>query len=518
MAKRLVSVDENYIFPAPLEARLDKKVKVYTDTEVAKDRSRLTGIEGRELPDRGRLVPADYPGGLLSLTTYGRYAVWTAGDATTLGLPAIGPTEVMVYGFGNSRTYHLVTYLSGGMVEWRRRASSGVWVTEWERLSVSDSKVASYMKPGTETARAILELIGDAPEGSSRVVPLSLTVGTGSADAQTEGTVRYPLHYSPTIPEFRVHVVDVNPRYNSTRTGTSTLTNITIGPLAGAGGFNAKPKLVAESATVRPGQAGWVSDWMQYPLGGGAEQVLSMGYSTTGGTPTSLLGAGWSGPLSVAGERMPTLTPQGRMPFHVWIEAKVDASTPVIAALGSSSSCGQGATRPVLESFVSQHARHVGALPVHHTEGGTSLSAWSSPGLYKWKMWDGYTTPDALIWNIGSNDVYGNQEIGSILSDAAAVMAVVRGRGIKDVYAANIPPRLSTTEAQNATRLAYNEWMKDSGEFVDVFDFSATLSDDGRTMRPEFDSGDGTHYNTAGHVATNGAIHANMVNAPWRTF
>lgn len=471
-------------------------------------------IKSRELPDRGRLRPQDYPGGLLTIDQLGTYAVWIGSDAAALELPVITAAKVDVYGFGATITFEVTSYTNGGIIRHIRRSSAGRWTTDWDRQTVSDEQVADFVRTGTATRQEILDIVeaGSQP-GGTRIVPLSLTVGAGSGEAESQGTVRYPLHFAPVIDRWRLHVVDVNPRYGSHRSATSALQHVLVGAHAGDGAFTVKPTLIAESGTVNPGGEGWVSDWINYPIGA-SQQVLSFAYTTTGGLPTALVGAGWQGDLTDAQELAPSLTPSSeRMPFHVWIEADVNATVRVIAALGSSSSCGVGANQPVLESFVSQHARRVGALPVHYTASGTRVQDWNYPTHHKWVMWDGYTTPDALIWNIGSNNVYNNETYEDIVTESETLRELLRDRGIEQFYAANIPPRAATTSEQNAVRKEYNEWMRLSGEFLDVFDFSSALSDNNLTILPEFDA-DGIHYNTAGHNATVETITNNMATVP----
>lgn len=505
MADRIVSVDENYIFPEPLETRLGAKIEASP---------KVAEIESRELPDRGRLIPANYPGGISTVNVPGTYSVWTGSDATALGLPITAAAEVHVYGFGASMTYRVYSFTSAGTVENVRRSSSGVWASGWARQTPSDTETANFIKNGVDTPREIQAMIDAAGGINTRLVPLSLTTGASSADAAVEGTVRYPIHFSPVIGRWRLRIVDVNPRYGSNRTGNSTIEHVLIGAHAGDGAFKVKPTQVAASGNIPAGKDGWTSPWMDHQLGA-SQQLLSFSYVTAGGLPCALPGAGWQGSRSVAQELAPSFGgPAVRMPFHVWIEAEVDSRVRVIAALGSSSACGQGATYPVLESFVSQHARRVGALPVHYTAAGTTIEDWDLPTHYKWTMQDIYTTPDALAWNIGSNNIYGDTPLASMISSSTSLLGLLEARGISHIYAANIPPRAATTTERTNVRLGYNDWMRTSGEFKDLFDFASALSSDGLVMDPEYDSGDGTHYNSAGHDRTVTTITANMATAP----
>lgn len=61
----------------------------------------IAQITGRELPDRGRALVATYPS-YQNITTKGSWAIWTAGDATTMGFPFAAAGRVDVFPIGSS--------------------------------------------------------------------------------------------------------------------------------------------------------------------------------------------------------------------------------------------------------------------------------------------------------------------------------------------------------------------------------------------------------------------------------
>lgn len=89
MADALVSVDENYMFRPPLEARLAEKIKTYADSEDSKDRQRIGALESSVLvygngyirppaahsPDANTLGLWSFNGSLADASGYGRTLV-----------------------------------------------------------------------------------------------------------------------------------------------------------------------------------------------------------------------------------------------------------------------------------------------------------------------------------------------------------------------------------------------------------------------------------------------------------
>lgn len=92
MADRLVSVDENYMFPPPLEDRLDGKVKASTDAATLGSSTKPIQLLGTE--DVRTLSNADYRVGSSSV-------------ATSLGLPSTG------HGF-----LHIKRNATSGLLTW----------------------------------------------------------------------------------------------------------------------------------------------------------------------------------------------------------------------------------------------------------------------------------------------------------------------------------------------------------------------------------------------------------------
>jgi hypothetical protein len=68
----------------------------------------IAQITGRELPDRGRALVGTYPTAD-SITTKGSWAIWTAGDATTMGFPFPAGGRVDVFPIGSVQLQRYTT-------------------------------------------------------------------------------------------------------------------------------------------------------------------------------------------------------------------------------------------------------------------------------------------------------------------------------------------------------------------------------------------------------------------------
>ena len=93
------------------------------------------------------------------------------------------------------------------------------------------------------------------------------------------------------------------------------------------------------------------------------------------------------------------------------------------------------------------------------------------------------------------------------------LIARARARGLKVIGATLLPYEGTTftgyyTEAGDAVRRAFNEWIRTSGAYDGVIDFDAVVRDPAQPgrMRANFDSGDHLHPNDAGYEAMANAV------------
>lgn len=349
---------------------------------------------------------------------------------------------------------------------------------------------------------------GGSGSGSGfKVVPLALTLGQTGASAPTTRSVRLPMNYAASIPRFRVHIRNWNPRLGLIRTGAITFTGLWVGEHAGNGAFKSTPtQLRGGFATPENGDE-WVSQWFNTPIGGGTDYLLSYGY-TAPSAPYALVGGSWQSVTPAdASAISPTVTRAISAGFDVWIEAETPATTPVVGMLGDSLSCGVGATLPVHDSVISQYARKIGALPYHLAASGDSMAGMMTVNPSKVTRWANLAKPDSILWGLGSNDLAEGIDLATMQTRFLALTETVKGIS-STIYLADIMPRdgWAVGSVNETVRRQYNNWLRTlPAETRDVFAFAASISTDDETITPAYNA-DGTHLNTLGYTKNAEAI------------
>lgn len=114
------------------------------------------------------------------------------------------------------------------------------------------------------------------------------------------------------------------------------------------------------------------------------------------------------------------------------------------------------------------------------------------------------------IGTAGADSVNQTQVYHDLIAAYRQVIARVQAQSIP-ILGATITPfgNLNTTlqpysdPTRESTRLAVNDWIRNSGEFDGVVDFDAVVRDSGNSsmLAAQFDSGDGLHPNILGYQA-----------------
>lgn len=324
----------------------------------------------------------------------------------------------------------------------------------------------------------------------SRRVPLALTVGGALLDwAGTQGTVRVPFEHGVTVPRWRLHFRNINPRDGLEGRATFRVSQILIGESAGDGTWAAEPTLIAAELRGVPKR----TQWQHIPLLAGREYLIE--YTWVSDIPTRrVVGGGWTVRRSVGSPA--SLDPTPILPLDSWIEAEVPAATPVFAAFGDSLSSGVTAAVPVRDSWPSIYGRRIGALPMHYTSSGDTMKGWSNPAHYKWTRWADLTRPDFVIHAMGHNDIGNNAPIWDLQRRHLTTMGILGHQLTDRIHLASITPANSWSEEQVLTRLAYNHWL--SARDPNMISFHTAIAPDDLRIQPDFDV-DGTHLNTEGY-------------------
>lgn len=318
-----------------------------------------------------------------------------------------------------------------------------------------------------------------------KTLPLILTAGRGGDEdkAPLSANVEYDVNLSPAINtgRFRFGIRDGNPRWGTFTAQAIRLTNISVGGVA---------KL--SSMTTNADGSITHSPWMSGPLGN-----LKFDYSAPI-APRYIIGGG-----RVNGTR------RTEMPFELWLEIEIPATTPAIGLVGDSNSVGVNTTIPIHDAWLSQYCRRMGYFPVLYGHSGDGMSQAQTVAHYKWNRWNHLDRPDAVIHANGANDIP-NTEGGLTLTQlqewARAEWEISDAKISKIKHGAVIKSRSSGIN--NTVRLQYNNWIKSIPELLrDWHDIASpvTTNDAGGTL-PQYMSSDGIHMNTAGHTAIANSI------------
>jgi hypothetical protein len=108
----------------------------------------------------------------------------------------------------------------------------------------------------------------------------------------------------------------------------------------------------------------------------------------------------------------------------------------------------------------------------------------------------------ADVWmQAGVNDLHANVALETLQTNTGKFIRYARAQGCRNVYSSTIGPALSYLGANNATRLAYNAWLKTKPyQIAAVLDLDPIIGGQGgnpSVLLTIYDIGDGLHLNTA---------------------
>lgn len=415
----------------------------------------------------------------LDVLPNGIRSVWGAAVAEALNLPVLTGGTVMTIRYGTQAGTQLWFPRATTPQMWQRSELSG-W-TKWVRIDAG----------AVENVR----MLRTAPSGGFKTAPVALTLGYGGAQTSGTGTTVVVQHMPVTARRVQLRLANRNPRYTTADAATVDLSQVAIGRHTGGGAVESWTPLPAVTGST--GTDGYLSGWLDVP-DSWQGQDIAVRYTWSGSTVQRNIGTGWEN-----GTRNDTPV------LFAWLEVEVPASTPVVAAFGDSLASGVSSSRPVVDSWIDQYARGIGAVPVHWSASGDKASAWPADAQRKWGMygWD-IAAPDALVYLMGSNDLAEPSiTVWEIQARILSTVASIRAQITPNVVAGTLLPR--TNQAAGSTfetvRRQVNAWLPGSGLFRSVFGFAAAISDDDETIRPGFDA-DGIHLTTAGYAALADAI------------
>lgn len=419
---------------------------------------------------------------------------------TTANLPDDAGT-----GLGSIEYFQVASTLYARWTAWgltpsiytRSQRSDGSWYP-WVDITASDDD-----KP-----------VARGSAGGLKTIPLALSTGHGnSSGGVASGSFRVPLNFAAPIVRWRLAFVNRNPRYGTIHDTTATVSKVALGKDAG-GGKITSPVTVDTNVVVPANGDVAYTDWCNTPIDG----AMLLGYkftSTGSNTPPRLLGGGWDMGTADPASTAATGTRTSYVSFDMWVEAEVENGTPVIAAFGDSLTAGLHADVPVHDSWLSQYARGIGALPVHYAHSGDGANSWAGDlESYKWTRWAHLDLPDGVIYQLGSNDLSGDGDsVPTLKANTSTIVEHIAETITPNIYAGTITPRNSWDSATEAERTTYNAWLRTLPSGIrDVFDPASAVGN-GASLKEEYQT-DGTHLNTAGYGAWAGTITRKVVATP----
>ena len=138
---------------------------------------------------------------------------------------------------------------------------------------------------------------------------------------------------------------------------------------------------------------------------------------------------------------------------------------------------------------------------------------------YKWTRWEHLDRADVVLWAMGHNDVYRGRTLEQMQSDFNICYPFITARVARQVVGATVTTRNSPADpAMHDVRHAWNAWMEgqdynmSDGRIREVFDFDSVIDAGNDTIKPEYDSGDHLHLNTAGYLAEANAMNRTILS------
>ena len=468
----------NYGFPYPTGG---DKVAVHSDIEnVAKAvDARVASIDGAK---KDREPVALGLSSVFDELPTGDYTIWSGDVADALGLPLLVQGSLNIVRWGAAGGTATFTARSTAPQTWVNSRLSGGWVG-WSQLGGSVGSVKA-LQP--------------AAAGTLKAAPLAFTTGYGGAVTSGSGTTKVVQYVNANVSRAQVNIRNWNPRYVNKDRAAATLTGVRIGRHTSNGGGTGW-------VSLPNGATAYKSGWVSVPEAlRGAEVVIE--FSWSGSDVTRTLGTGWEN-----GSR--TNNPA----LWTWLEVEVPSSVPVVAAFGSSTAAGVGATRPMIDSWLAQWCKTHNAIPAFWAQSGDSASSWTPTADRKWSLYgDDIAAPDAMLYAMGSNDWAGGATLAELQERITATADEISKRITANIFGTTITPR-ATPPSNDSTRTALNAWMSTSGLFRDVFDFAGAVALPDGTLDPAVDA-DGTHVNTAGHARLAAAIDRPIVDRSGVTY
>lgn len=398
-----------------------------------------------------------------------------------------GPALVNIYPMGALGSRIVWREYAGRMRSWDRSVSTtSANSTEWELLSTPTRRVLHQLSmPGNGNLR----------------------------DTETTRHVRVPVKLPCAVGHWDLTFKNFNEQLG-TNYGDLDFADIYVGKAAvgtfgqltaqfdGAPTSLGKPTASGSGATRR-----YMITGISFTFEANTEYLISYGYTNPNPATATHMGIGgsWLGTdPSMTGRFEPPVSNSWspNTPLDVYLTLHAPTTVPAYAYLGSSSETGLGSAYPLRDVWGWKHAEASGALPALMGHSGSTIQAWSSASRYTWqKLSSTFDKVDKAYIAAGSNDAYLGRTLAQMKTDATALANLIRANLSDAIVYANIFPRRTEAAAVKTVRTAWNEYLTTLPDgATGALDRTKAVSTDAGLMRPELDSGDGTHLTTQGQA------------------
>lgn len=413
----------------------------------------------------------------------GQFPCLSAATASAVGMPG-SPSAGDFYHHkvGSAGTQYWITAAPSQEFWFRSLYANGtVWGT-WEHLN---AKRPEYQ----------LRSLRTAPASGFKVAAQSFTTGHGGSQTTGSGFERVLGTLTPHAVRGRICIANRNPRYTTADSPAVALPAVTIGIHTAGGAQNTVTTVALNASTGTTGYKSPVIDLAPY-----AGKDILIGYDwSSAGTVQNNIGTGYGGAgTGAAGTGAATL--HTTLPLFVWLEVEVPNRCPIVSNLDNSLGAAVGAARPLYDSYLSQYARRIGAVPMHFAHSGDSAGNYV-PDSGKWNIFGpNIAAADMVIIGNLRNDIFGGIGLPEAKARFLSIADSARNRISPNVYAVTTPPTTGVTGAAEDVRRSFNAWLK-TGESGarHVYDFAAAVSADDENLTPAYDA-DGIHLNAAGYT------------------
>lgn len=276
--------------------------------------------------------------------------------------------------------------------------------------------------------------------------------------------------------------------------------------------FVGNPTQALNSFTIPANGGEYVSPWVTaanlIPSDPTKPYQISMGWTKTVNGSVIYRGAGGAANTTVAADASTGalfIGWQVAVMFSVAIEYEFEGGAKTLVALGDSNTEGWGCLT-LMQSWHQRASRRLRMPCALSGDFGNTADGFANAALTEpaWSRITGLNI-DAAIVSLGTNDSGSGRTLAQYQASIFAIRQKLVSIGIKDVFFTTIAPHGQTT-TNEALRKSYNTWLlSGQPDALDVFDFNKALESTvgANTLRTEYHTGDGIHWDDEGHQALN---------------